>query len=137
MNRKYDLAYFFKKIEDIRKIRPNISITTDVIVGFPGETRELFEKKGTKAIELPNHVDPSEKKSRARELLLVSKELEIAYAEKFIGITEEVLIEENKDDYSLGHTSNYLHVKIPRTIKPNTFVSVTIKEIEYPYCLGE
>ena len=47
------------------------------------------------------------------------------------------LIEENKDDYSLGHTSNYLHVKIPRTIKPNTFVSVTIKEIEYPYCLGE
>ena len=145
-------------IEDIRKIRPNISITTDVIVGFPGETRELFEKtietcrklefakihvfpyserKGTKAIELPNHVDSSEKKSRARELLLVSKELEIAYAEKFIGKTEEVLIEENKDDYSLGHTSNYLHVKIPRTIKPNTFVSVTIKEIEYPYCLGE
>ncbi len=158
MNRKYDLAYFFKKVEEIRKIRPNISITTDVIVGFPGETRELFEKtiktcrelefakihvfpyserKGTKAIELPNHVDPSEKKSRARELLLVSKELEIAYAEKFIGKTEEVLIEENKDDYSLGHTSNYLHVKIPRTIKPNTFVSVTIKEVEYPYCLGE
>ena len=58
-------------------------------------------------------------------------------SQKFIGKTEKVLIEENKDDYSLGHTSNYLHVKIPRTIKPNTFVSVTIKEIEYPYCLGE
>lgn len=158
MNRKYDLAYFFKKIEEIRRIRPNISITTDVIVGFPGETRELFEKtietcrklefakihvfpyserQGTKAMELPNHVEVNEKKSRARELLLVSKELEIAYAKKFLNKKVEVLIEETKDGYSYGHTSNYLHVKINKELEHNTFVTITIKDLEYPYCIGE
>ena len=158
MNRKYDLAYFFTKIKEIRSLRPNISITTDVIVGFPGETKELFaktietcrklefakihvfpysERQGTKAMELPNHVEPSEKKSRARELLLVSKELEIAYANKFINKQEDVLIEEEKDGYSYGHTSNYLHVKIPKAIEHNTFVTVTITKVDYPYCLAE
>lgn len=158
MNRKYDLSYFFDKIKEIRELRPNISITTDVIVGFPGETKELFEetiktcrdlefakihvfpyseRQGTKAMELPNHVDPSEKKRRARELLLVSKELEIAYANKFVNKQEEVLIEEEKDGYSYGHTSNYLHVKIPKSIEHNTFVTVTITKVDYPYCLAK
>ena len=158
MNRKYDLSYFFDKIKEIRELRPNISITTDVIVGFPGETKELFEetiktcrdlefakihvfpyseRQGTKAMELPNHVDPSEKKRRARELLLVSKELEIAYANKFVNKQEEVLIEEEKDGYSYGHTSNYLHVKTPKSIEHNTFVTVTITKVDYPYCLAK
>ena len=158
MNRKYDLSYFFEKIKKIREIRPNISITTDVIVGFPGETTELFEqtiktcrdlefakihvfpyseRQGTKAMELPNHIESNEKKRRARELLLVSKDLEIAYAKKFLNKTEEVLIEETKDGYSYGHTSNYLHVKIAKELEHNTFVNVTIKEIDYPYCIGE
>ncbi len=158
MNRKYDLDKFFEIIAKIRKIRPNISITTDVIVGFPGETEEMFletintcrkldltkihvfpysERQGTKAIELPNHLLPAEKKSRARRLLEVSKELEFIYANKYLGFKVEVLIEENKDGYSLGHTSNYLHVKIKKDIKPNTFVNVTIYKIDYPYCLAE
>lgn len=158
MNRKYDLAYFFEKIKKIREIRPNISITTDVIVGFPGETPELFEqtiktcrdlefakihvfpyseRQGTKAMELPNHIEPPEKKRRARELLLVSKELEIAYANKFLNKQEEVLIEEDKDGYSYGHTSNYLHVKINKKLKHNTFVTVTITKVDYPYCLAK
>ena len=88
-------------------------------------------------MELPNHVDPSEKKRRARELLLVSKELEIAYANKFVNKQEEVLIEEEKDGYSYGHTSNYLHVKIPKSIEHNTFVTVTITKVDYPYCLAK
>ena len=158
MNRKYDLSYFFEKIKKIREIRPNISITTDVIVGFPGETTELFEqtiktcrdlefakihvfpyseRQGTKAMELPNHIESNEKKRRARELLLVSKELEIAYANKFLNKQEEVLIEEDKDGYSYGHTSNYLHVKINKKLKHNTFVTVTITKVDYPYCLAK
>ena len=158
MNRKYDLSYFFEKIKKIREIRPNISITTDVIVGFPGETTELFEqtiktcrdlefakihvfpyseRQGTKAMELPNHIEPTEKKRRARELLLVSKELEITYANKFLNKQEEVLIEEDKDGYSYGHTSNYLHVKINKKLKHNTFVTVTITKVDYPYCLAK
>lgn len=158
MNRKYNLSYFFEKIKKIREIRPNISITTDVIVGFPGETTELFEqtiktcrdlefakihvfpyseRQGTKAMELPNHIEPTEKKRRARELLLVSKELEITYANKFLNKQEEVLIEEDKDGYSYGHTSNYLHVKINKKLKHNTFVTVTITKVDYPYCLAK
>ena len=158
MNRKYNLSYFFEKIKKIREIRPNISITTDVIVGFPGETTELFEqtiktcrdlefakihvfpyseRQGTKAMELPNHIESNEKKRRARELLLVSKELEITYANKFLNKQVEVLIEEDKDGYSYGHTSNYLHVKINKKLKHNTFVTVTITKVDYPYCLAK
>ena len=158
MNRKYDLDYFFKKIEKIRKIRPNIAISTDVIVGFPGENEELFQKtmatckklafskihvfpfserKMTKACLLPNKVDSNIKKENARRLLLLSKELEIAYMEKFLNKEVEVLIEEIKDGFSYGHTGEFLHVKINKDLQRNTFVKVRIISISYPYCIGE
>lgn len=158
MNRKYDLNYFFNKIKEIRTIRPEISITTDVIVGFPGETEELFQKtintckeleltkmhvfpysirKGTVAESLPNHLDQSIKKDRARRLLEVSKELEKNYFNKYIGKEVEVLIEETKDGYSYGHTGNYLYVKINKELEHNTFVQVKVTKIDYPYCLAE
>ena len=158
MNRKYDLNYFFNKIKEIRTIRPEISITTDVIVGFPGETEELFQntintckeleltkmhvfpysiRKGTVAETLPNHLDQSIKKDRARRLLEVSKELEKNYFNKYIGKEVEVLIEETKDGYSYGHTGNYLYVKINRELEHNTFVQVKVTKIDYPYCLAE
>lgn len=158
MNRKYDLEYFYNKIKQIRTIRPNISISTDIIVGFPGESKGMFEqtlktskelsfskihvfpyseRKGTKALEIEPKVNPTEKKQRARELLELSKQLELEYANKFLNKTVEVLIEEQKENYSIGHTSNYLKVKIEKLIKPNTFINVKIKKIEYPYCLAE
>ena len=158
MNRKYDLNYFYNKIKEIRSIRPEISITTDVIVGFPGETEELFQKtintckeleltkmhvfpysirKGTVAESLPDHLEQSIKKDRARRLLEVSKELEKNYFNKYIGKEVEVLIEETKDGYSYGHTGNYLYVKINRELEHNTFVQVKVTKIEYPYCLAE
>lgn len=158
MNRKYDLDYFYKKIEKIRSIRKDIAITTDIIVGFPMETDELFnetlttakelafakihvfpysERKGTKSATFDNKVEPSIKKMRARELLKLSKELEIAYANKFIGRKLEVLTEEIKDGNTYGHTSNYLHVKINKELPRNEFVTVEIKELDYPYLIAE
>lgn len=158
MNRKYDLDYFHKKIEKIRSIRKDIAITTDIIVGFPMETDELFnetlttakelafakihvfpysERKGTKSATFDNKVEPSIKKMRARELLKLSKELEIAYANKFIGRKLEVLTEEIKDGNTYGHTSNYLHVKINKELPRNEFVTVEIKELDYPYLIAE
>ena len=158
MNRKYDLDYFISKINDVRTIRPEIAITTDVIVGFPGETEEDFnetldtckkigfakihvfpysERKGTKAVELPNPIAPAQKKERAKRLLSLSKELECIYYESFIGKQVSVLIEEVKEGYSYGHTDTYLHVKIPTILPHNTFVTVEVKEIQYPYCMGE
>lgn len=158
MNRKYNLDYYYKKIKDIRKARPNISITTDVIVGFPGEDDNLFNKtieackklefakihvfpfslrSGTKAESLPNHIENTIKKKRSRELLEVSKELEINYFSKFIDNEVEVLIEEYKDGYSYGHTSNFLYVKINDKLKHNEFYKVKIEKVDYPYCIGK
>lgn len=157
MNRKYDLDYFFNKIAEIRAIRPNISISTDVIVGFPGETEELFnktietcrkvgfsklhvfpysERKGTAASRMTGKIDEHEKKERSRRLIEVSKELEIDYMKKFIDKEVEVLIEETKDGYSYGHTGEFLYVKINKELPHNELVKVIVKDVEYPYCIG-
>lgn len=157
MNRKYDLDYFFNKINEIRSIRPDIAISTDVIVGFPGETEELFnttidtckklefsklhvfpysERRGTASSRMDGKIDEHEKKERSRRLIEVSHELEMNYMKKFINKEVDVLIEEFKDGYSYGHTGNYLHVKIKGELPHNEIVKVTIKSIEYPYCIG-
>ena len=158
MNRKYDLDFFKEKINEIRSIRPNISITTDIIVGFPSETDELFEesiktvkeinfsklhvfpyseREGTKSMEIPNHIRGDIKKSRARKMLEVSKELEINYMNKYLNKEVEILVEEYKDGYSFGHTGNYLYVKVNKKLKHNDLVKVKITSIDYPYCIGE
>ena len=157
MNRKYDLDYFFNKINEIRSIRPDIAISTDVIVGFPGETEELFnttidtckklefsklhvfpysERRGTASSRMDGKIDEHEKKERSRRLIEVSHELEMNYMKKFINKEVDVLVEEFKDGYSYGHTGNYLHVKINKELPHNEIVKVTIKSVEYPYCIG-
>ena len=158
MKRKYDLDFFENKIAEIRSIRPEISISTDVIVGFPGETEELFqttidtckrvgfsklhvfpysERKGTASALMDGKVDQHEKKMRARRLIEVSEELEKSYMEKFIGRVVEVLVEEYKDGYSYGHTGNFLYCKIPSELKHNEIVKVKVNSVEYPYCICE
>lgn len=158
MNRKYDLDFFFRKIAEIREIRPEMAISTDVIVGFPGEDKELFlktietckkigfskihvfpysERKGTKATTMDGVVPVEERKARSRKLLEVSHELEQNYMEKFIGRKVSVLVEECKDGYSYGHTSNFLYVKIEGELEHNTFVEAELKEVSYPYCIGK
>ena len=81
-------------------------------------------------------IDEHEKKERSRKLIEVSKELEINYMKKFINKEVEVLVEEFKDGYSYGHTGNYLYVKIKGELPHNELVKVTIKDIDYPYCIG-
>lgn len=158
MNRKYDLDYFFNKIAEIRSIRPEISISTDVIVGFPGETEELFkttidtckklefsklhvfpysERRGTASSRMENKIDNATKKERSRRLIEVSEELEKNYMSKFIDREVEVLVEEYKDGYSYGHTGNFLYVKIKGEYPHNSYKKVRIINIEYPYCIGE
>ena len=151
MNRKYDTKYFFDKIKKIRKIRPDISITTDVIVGFPFETEELFretvdfikkikfskihvfpysKREGTKASSMSNQVPENIKKERVKELLKLSLELEKEYYQLFIGKNLEVLIEKSKDHISTGHTKNYLKVEIAENIPSNTLVNCKIISLE-------
>jgi threonylcarbamoyladenosine tRNA methylthiotransferase MtaB len=149
MNRKYDKAYYLNKINEIRMIRPNISITTDVIVGFPGETEEEFNetcefcreigfskihvfpysrRTGTKADLMPNQIDERIKKERVAKLINVSDELEINYLDKFINQKVEVLVEKCVDGKSFGHTGNYLEVEINGVCNKNTLVCVIIKK---------
>ena len=158
MNRKYDLDYFYNVINKILKIRPKASITTDIIVGFPGEDEEDFitlldtarrvgfskihvfpysKRNGTKACEMDNHIDESLKKSRARRLLLLSSELEKQYYNKFIGEEIEVLSECVRDGYTYGHTSNYISVKIKGEYESNRLINVKLIKLEYPYVVGE
>ena len=147
MNRKYDKEYFKNKINTIRSIRPNLSITTDVIVGFPGETDDEFNetcefakeigfskihvfpysrRKGTKADTMSNQIDEQIKKERVAKLMEVSDELEKNYLDKFINKEVEVLVEKNTFETSIGHTGNYLQVEINSACERNSLVNVKI-----------
>lgn len=149
MNRKYTKEEFYKIVERIRSIRDDISLTTDVIVGFPGETDEDFKenvdfikkigfskvhvfpyskRNGTKAARMDNQIDSNTKKKRTKELLDVSLELENEYYNSFIGKNEKVLIEKVEDVYSYGHTTNYLYLKIPQKLKENEIYDVNISK---------
>lgn len=158
MNRKYTLDEFVNRIKVIKSIRENMNITTDIIVGFPEETDDDFEsginvlkeigfsklhvfpysiRTGTVAANMIQ-VDDKVKKQRAKKLLELSKELEINYMNKFIDSEVEVLIETNNGKYALGHTTNYLHIKILNSnYKSEDLVRVKIKKIEYPFLIAE
>lgn len=153
MERRYDLSFFEEKIKKIRSVRPDISITTDVIVGFPYETEEYFnetkefvkrigfsklhvfpysKRRGTKAALMPQ-VEENLKKQRTTELLKLSNQLEKEYACKFIDSIEEAIIEQTYEEkYMVGHTSNYLQVILPldeKKLKKNVKVKI-LKQIE-------
>ena len=127
MNRKYDLKYYEEKIKKIRMIRPDISITTDIIVGFPYETDKLFNETlefsrkmnfskihvfpysirlGTSAANMPNQVDESIKKERVKKLMDLSEIMEKEYYNKFVGKELDILVEECDNNVSIGHSSN-------------------------------
>jgi threonylcarbamoyladenosine tRNA methylthiotransferase MtaB len=142
MNRKYDTTYFLAKLRKIREAVPQIAITTDVIVGFPGETEEAFAqtvafikearfsqlhvfpfspRTGTVASRMKDQIDGSIKKQRVQTLLALSAELQQAYAQTFIGQEMEIIIED-RDPIShqwRGHTSNYLesYVESPADLR--------------------
>ena len=150
MNRKYNVEYFFNKIDEIRKIRPNIAITSDVIVGFPEETDEDFYitkenikklkltelhvfpysiRKGTVAAKM-KQVDGNIKKQRVRELINLSEELKNNYYKSLIGTNEELLVEKYLDGYLVGHLSNYGLCKVK---SDNSLINeiIPVKLIDY------
>lgn len=158
MNRKYLKEYFINKVNQLRDIRPDISLSTDLIVGFPGETDELFQetidtvnkikfskihvfpfslRKGTKAEELPNHLDEVTKKERVRTLISISEKLEVEYMNKFVNKEIDLIPEKYEDGYLIGHSGNYLLIKAKYNQKIEETVKVKIIKVEYPYCIAE
>lgn len=137
MKRRYDTASFLAKLEAIRAIRPDIAITTDVIVGFPEESEEEWKetlafcekarfaeihvfpfspREGTYAATLVDTPAPL-KEARVQELLALSKRLRQEYEERFYGKKLPVLFEDfdAKQGLAYGHSGNYLLLKVPST----------------------
>lgn len=131
MNRKYDTSYFLNVLKKIRQAVPDIAITTDVIVGFPGETDAEFQetvdfiktagfsqlhvfpfspRSGTAAARMKDQVDGNVKKQRVQALLTLSDQLHEAYSSRFVGQTMEIIVEDRDPETLLwrGHSSNYL-----------------------------
>ena len=151
MNRKYTTADYKKSVEDLRTLWPDVAITTDIIVGFPGETDEEFEetvafveevklsqihifpfspREGTPAAKMKEQIAPEVKEKREKVLSTKEKALRLSYMEGFIGQELEVLFEKHHGGSVSGYTSNYLRVQVEgdESIE-NTLQTVYIKEL--------
>lgn len=137
MNRRYTTEEFERGVQLLRRAFENATLTTDIIVGFPGETEEEFnttykflekikfykmhvfkysQRKGTRAAVMPNQVDGSLKEERSRKLIALSNKNEEEYNRSYIGKSVEVLFEDAHVEagrtYRKGHTTNYIVVKV-------------------------
>ena len=133
MNRKYTTQIYRDAVATLRKYYPKASFTTDVIVGFPGETDEEFAKtyeflkeidfyrlhvfkysprRGTVAEKMPNQIDGNKKEERSNKLIELSNSTENKHNQSYIGKTVKVLFEEFEDGFFKGHTTNYMMVKV-------------------------
>ena len=148
MNRKYTREQFISRVKQIKSLVPNVMISGDVIVGFPHETEEDFmdtyhlceecfdmlhvfpysARPGTVAARMDEQISPEVKKERSKRLIVLSDQLYEKYANRFIGQEISVLVEkydENLQAY-VGHTSNYLEVKIPKESKVGQFETIIL-----------
>lgn len=160
MRRPYDTEQFREMMRRIRGKVPNIAITTDLMVGFPGETDEDFKeslvfcndiafsamhifkysmRSGTPAAAMPDQIDPQIKERRAKQMADVAQKNKLDYERRFVGQTLRILVEEQtKDGLWTGHSSNYLLVTFPgENIRSGDFVDVKITSAERNRLLGE
>lgn len=138
MNRKYTTTEYLEGCELLRKAFKNPAITTDIIVGFPGETKEEFEttreylkklqfyemhvfkysvRNGTRAADMPDQIQESVKTKRSSELLALEQEMSLSYRKSHLGTLTEVLMEEEYEvdgtRYMIGHTREYIKAAVP------------------------
>lgn len=158
MNRKYKKEYFIDRVSYIRKEIPDISITTDLIVGFPGETEECFKetidtlniinftkihtfpyskRNGTVAAFMPNQIDGNIKKCRAKEVINLSDKNEEAFYISKIGNIYDGIIENRKDGKNIVITTNYIPVEVSDTIPSNRIVKLKITDVSNGRVIGE
>lgn len=161
MNRKYDTKIFKEKTGLIREVFPNAGLTTDIIVGFPGETEEnhketmdfvddikfakthLFKyskRDGTKAAKMKEQVNGNIKKERLKDLEAIEDKNRNEFLEKQIGKTLSVLFEDKSDieGFKSGYSTNYLRVNVENPLLPsNEIYDVKITGIENDELIGE
>ena len=153
MNRKYSKEQFLDLVEKMKNNIPNLTISTDIIVGFPGETEEDFEesyefvkkihfyethifkysrREGTKAAAMKDQVPDQIKAARSAELLELNRKKQAVYEERLLGTTQEVLIEEkivrDGEELQIGHTKEYVKIGVKN---PNNLINQLVNvEIE-------
>ena len=163
MNRHYNADQYAEGVEIIRRYFEHPAITTDIIVGFPGETEEDFaeckgfaerikfskihifkysRRKGTVADKMPDQLTDKEKSVRSDELTVIDDKYMNEFREWYIGRDEEILIEEEKEIdgeiCSVGHTKEYVRVAVPGRYRANELVKVTVtKVLNREYMLGK
>lgn len=161
MNRKYDTARYYESVELLRKYYVNPGITTDLIVGFPGETEEEFSatldfirkcafsamhifpysrRPGTPADKMPGQVSKAVKEDRARRAAELAGELEAAYLQSWVGRALTVLFEEPDPDHPgfwRGHAPNYAEVRAAGDNLHNIEQTVHIYDVDREYLVGE
>ena len=159
MRRKYTMEFFERRITELKEMMPNIALTSDVIVGFPGETEEEFMetynfiekhhfselhvfpysmRTGTPAARMTDQVDETIKNERVQRLIDLSNRLATEYAEQFKDDVLEVIPEETKDGKIVGHSDNYIKVAIEGDESLiGELVKVKITEPGYPISKGE
>lgn len=162
MNRRYTTQEFYEGTMLLKNAYPNVALTTDVIVGFPGETDKEFNdtynflekigfykmhifkysiRKGTKAASMPDQVDGKIKEERSKKLIELSNKNEIEKNKKYINQEVEVLFEEKDGQYYKGHTTNYITVfaesnKNNEDVE-NKILKVRIKDLHELGLIGE
>ena len=153
MNRKYSAEEYLEKCELLRKYFQHPALTTDVIVGFPGETEEEFaqsmafvdkvdfyethifkysKREGTKAAVMPNQVPEQIKTERSNQLLALNEEKQKKFESYYLGQSVEVLMEEEVERdgkrFQVGHTKEYMKVAVESKEKlQNKCISVKIE----------
>ena len=158
MNRLYDTKYFIDRVNYIRKEIPDISITTDLILGFPGETEENYKetldtlniikftkihtfpyskRNGTKAASMPNQIDGITKKCRVKEVINISDKNEINFYKQKIGNIYDGIIETRKDGKKIVITTNYIPVEINSNLENNSIVKLKITKVTNSLVIGE
>ena len=159
MNRKYTAKQYLQSVHELRAIDPYVAITTDIIVGFPGETEEEFEETlafaktvgfaqvhifpfsprvGTVAAKMDNQIAPQVKEERVKRLKAVTQATQKIFLESHIDRYVRVLFEKKEEGVASGHTPNYLKVKV-ETEKDleNTVCLVKINRVEGNELIGE
>ena len=158
MKRRYDTSYYADLVARIREYFDNPAITTDIMVGFPGETQEEFEqslafaesigfakahcfsysrREGTVAYDMPNQVSPEDKNLRSDRMISAMRKSGEQFNLSQIGKTAQVLVErEVAEGVFEGYTENYTPVYIKQPCKKGEIVSVTLTAIDGEHCIG-
>ena len=158
MNRHYSAEEYYALCQKLRSAFADTTLTTDIMVGFPGETREDFEESlrfaqkvgfekvhvfpysvrpGTPAAKMKEQVDKHEKERRAAEMIEATEKMRRQYLESQIGKTLEILVEEHHGGFAQGYTANYTPVKIISEERLHGIVKAKITAVDGDFCVGE